>query len=283
MRIGVAVRALLIAKSVSHDPRTTPKLLLFVASRAFDLGVSSFERVASQLLVLERFDLERRSEVTGVTSTLGLGQAELPGVHVAVATCAFARHTAIGRSSPAETVSLRRSVATITGRLGVRAGERPYAVIDLRRLPSAFRMAMRATAGAHLGGKLLAVRVLVAVAASSRLRGQRVSRPLRLVAIAAGNELVSCFEGELSSPVLLDGKSGRPEPVHVVARGTVDGTEGSAVHVAMTVGALLELETPKSLLRRKLGGVAAPAIDVTVQALEREAGEWMSTKPNLRW
>ena len=249
----MAVRALLIPESVSHDPRATPKLLFLVASRALDCGVPPFERVASQLLVLEVFDPERRSDVTGVTSALGLSQTELPSVNIAVATCAFARHAPIGRSASAETVLPRRSVATITGRLSVRTGERPHAVVDLRRFPATFRVAMRATAVAHLGGKLLAMWVLVTVAASSCLHGQEVPRPLRLVAIAAGNELVPCFERKLGSPVLLDGEASRPEPVHVVARGAVDGTESSAMHVSMTVGALIELETSKSLLRGKLG------------------------------
>jgi len=112
---------------------------------------------------------------------------------------------------------------------------------------------MRATAVAHLRCKLLAVWVLVTVTAGSCLHGQDVPRPLRLVAIAARDELMPCFERKLGSPVLLDGEASRPEPVHVVARGAVDGTEGSAVHVSMTVPALIELETAKSLLRGKLG------------------------------
>jgi len=142
---------------------------------------------------------------------------------------------------------------------------------------------MRTTAVAHLGGKLLAVWVLVTVTAGSCLYGQDVPGPLRLVAIAARNELMPCFERKFGSPVLLDGEAGWPEPVHVVACGTIHGAEGSAVHVSMTVRALIEFKTSKSLLRGKLGRVTAPALDVAMQALEREPCERMGTKPDLRW
>jgi len=109
----MTVRAFLVPESVSHDPRTTPKLLLLVASRTLDRRVSPFERVTSQFLVLERFDCERRSEVTGIACSRGFSQAELAGVNVAMATRAFPRHAAIGRSPSTESVLLRRGVATI--------------------------------------------------------------------------------------------------------------------------------------------------------------------------
>jgi hypothetical protein len=82
---------------------------------------------------------------------------------------------------------------------------------------------MRATAVAHLRGELLAVWVLVTVTAGSCLHGQDVPRPLRLVAIAARNELVTCFQRKLGSPVLLDGEASWPKPVHVVACGAIHG------------------------------------------------------------
>jgi hypothetical protein len=249
----MAVRALAIPKSVSHDARATPKLLFLVTGRALDRGVPPLERIAGQLLVLERLDPERRGEVTGVAGPLGLGEPELPGVSVAVAPFAFARHAPIGRSPSAETVLLRRIVAAVTGRLGVGAGERPCAVIDLRGLPAALRVAMRATAVAHLGGKLLTVWVLVTVPTGPGLHAQDVPGPLRLVTIAARDELVSCLERKLGSCVLLDGEPSRPKAMLIVAAGAVGGTQGSAVYVSMAVRAPIELEASKSLLRRKLG------------------------------
>jgi hypothetical protein len=51
----------------------------------------------------------------------------------------------------------------------------------------------------------------------------------------------------------------------------------------MTVRAPIELETAKSLLRGKLGRVAARAFDATMRTVQREPREWMGTKPDLRW
>jgi len=89
------------------------------------------------------------------------------------------------------------------------------------------------------------------------------------------------FEGELGPAVLLDGEARRPKSVLVVTGRAVGASETPAMHVPMTVTALIELQTSISLLRRQLRRMAARASDLPMRAQEWKIGERMGAEPDL--
>ena len=91
--------------------------------------------------------------------------SKLPGVNVALAARSLARRACIGRSAAAQSILLRRAVATVASRFGVSAGERPRAVIDARGVPTTLGMTLGAPSRAHFVGELTAMRVVVTVGA----------------------------------------------------------------------------------------------------------------------
>lgn len=66
----MTIRALPIAESVSHGSNPISEALFSVTGPALELAVRAFERITRQLRMVERFDLERLSDVTGVARAL---------------------------------------------------------------------------------------------------------------------------------------------------------------------------------------------------------------------
>jgi len=126
----MTIGALAIPEPVSHHLRPASQALLLVTADALDLGVSAFERIVGELLVGERLDRERLGDMTGVALALGLAEPKLSGVSVLVTTGTVARRSTVGRPPSAEPVRFRGAMAAVTGRFGVRAGQRPGAVVD---------------------------------------------------------------------------------------------------------------------------------------------------------
>lgn len=281
MRITVTIRALAIPETIPHSLVAASQAFLRMTGHALELFVRAFERIVRELRVIECLDLECRGDVTGAALTLRRSKPELPGVNVAVATRAIARCAAVRGAFAARAVLLRGAMTTVASRFSVRAGKRPRAVIDARRIPAARGVAMGASVLAHLRCELISVRVLMAVDALLRVQLEVVVGAFALMTGRAGHRLVSAIERELGASVLLHGEQGRPESLLVVARLAIDGAEAAPMHVSMTVGALSEFQLTVASLHWQLGRVAAPARDVSMQALQREVGERMSPQPDL--
>jgi hypothetical protein len=112
-------------------------------------------------------------------------------------------------------------------------------------------VALCAPSSPHLVGKLIAVRIVVAIGA---LRGRELeigARPFACVAARAWNGLVLPKKRELRSRVLLNGEERRPEPVLVVAARAIGFPERAAMGVAVAIGALFEPQLPVATRWRK--------------------------------
>ena len=140
---------------------------------------------------------------------------------------------------------------------------------------------MGTAAVAHLDRKLLAVRVVVAIAATLRSELQVVPRSLSLMTTRATDGLMLAFEWELRSTMLFDGEQRGPEPMLVVATRAVGRAEAAAMDVPMAVPALLKLQASVPPLHRKLGRVAAFAHNLSVRSLEGKRRLRVSAKPDL--
>ncbi len=127
----MTVGALAVPEPVSHHSRPASQALLLMTADTLELGVSPFERIVGELCVCERLDRKRLGGVAGVTLALGRAEPELPGVHVPVASGAVTRRSAVCPPSPAKPILFRGAMAAVTRRLGVSAGQRPGAVVDL--------------------------------------------------------------------------------------------------------------------------------------------------------
>jgi hypothetical protein len=178
--------------------------------------MSSLERIGSELGMVERLDLEGLGDMTSIARALRLAEAELPSVNVAMTACALARRTRIGRTMTAQPILFRRSVTAVACGLGMRARERPCAVVDAWGVPPALGVAVRATTGTHLRRKLIAVRVVVTVGASRGGELQARAGALASMAARARHGLMSPAERESRSSVLLYGEGRGPEAMLVV-------------------------------------------------------------------
>jgi hypothetical protein len=215
--------------------------------------VNAFERIVRQLLMIEGLDLEGLRDVTPLALALGRRETKLSGVNVAVAPPALTWRAAVGGTLAFQPVLLRGAVTTFTSRLRVNPGQRPRAVIDSWRFPASLGVAMRTSSVTHLDRELLTMRVVVAVDAALRSDSQVVPRSLAPVTAGAADRLMLAVQRELGAAVLRHREQGRPEPVLVVARGAVGGSEAASMDVAMAVAALLKLQAPISPLHRELG------------------------------
>jgi hypothetical protein len=224
-----------------------------VAGRTLDLAVSALEGIVRKLLVVESVDLERVGDVTGVTRALGRIETKLPSVNVAVATPALTWRTTVRGPLPALPVLLRGAMATVAGRLRVSAGQRPSAVIDPWRLPASLGVAVSAASVAHLDGKLIAMRVVVAVDATPRPELQVVARSFALVTTRTADRLMFPVQRELGAAVPPHGEQRRPKPVLVMTTRAVGDSQAATMHVSMAVATLLKPQTPISALHRELG------------------------------
>lgn len=105
----------------------------------------------------------------------------------------------------------------------------------------------------HLRRKLVSVRVVMAIGAALRLELEVVVRAFSLVAATARDRLMFAVERKLGAAMLLDGEQSGPESLLVMTGLAVGVAETPAMHVFVTVTALVELETAIALLHRKLG------------------------------
>jgi hypothetical protein len=255
----MAVRALVVAKSVAHGPFSVTEAFAGVTGRALQIGVSTFEGIGRELRVVERFDLERVRPMARVAFADGLAQAELPRMHVTVAAGALARRPPIRGPTATQPVCPRSIVAAVASRLGVRPGERPNGVIDTGRVPSTCRVALRTAALAHLCSELVPVRIFVAVDATLPRELEVVTWTFASMAARARNSLMQPLQRKLGAAVLLHRERGRPKATFIVAGGAVRVAEGAAVHVTVAVPTPIELEPAVPTLDRELRGMAPVA------------------------
>ena len=132
------------------------------------------------------------------------------------------------------------------------AGERPNAVIDSRRVPSACRVTLRTSALLRFGDELVSVGVFVAVDATLSRELEIVARTPALVASRARNRLMSTIESELGATVLLYGERSGPKATLVVTSPAIHVAESAPMHVAMAVATAFELEPSIPALGREL-------------------------------
>jgi len=213
----------------------------------------TFKRIGGELGVVERIDLERLGDVTGVAFSFGRSEPELPRVNVAMTTRALARRARIRRSTTAQSILLGRGMTAVTHRLGMCAGQRPCAVVDAGGPPTPFGVAIRAPTGAHLVCELRSVWVVVAIDAGVRGELEVDAGPFALMTARAGHRLMLPLQGEPRAAVLLYAKQRRPEAVLVVTGCAIHLAERPAMRVAMAVGALVEVELPETTFGGKLG------------------------------
>ena len=146
MRVAVAIGALAVAEPVPNGFLPAPQTLTTVTGDTAQIAMCAFEGIGSQLGVVEGRDLERRGCVTHVTPALGLGEAKLTCMSVAMTAGALAGGAAVGRTATAQAILFGRSVTAVTCSFGVRARERPSAVVDAWGVPPALGVAVRASA-----------------------------------------------------------------------------------------------------------------------------------------
>lgn len=270
MRVAVAIGALAVAEPVPNGFLPAPQTLTTVTGDTAQIAMCAFEGIGSQLGVVEGRDLERRGCVTHVTPALGLGEAKLTCMSVAMTAGALAGGAAVGRTATAQAILFGRSVTAVTCSFGVRARERPSAVVDAWGVPPALGVAVRATTRAHLRRKLLTMRVIVTVRTGRGTQLQVRAGALPSMAARARHGLMSPAERETCSGVLLHGEGRGPKAMLVVTTRAVGLAERAVMGVTVTVVALIELELPVSALQRQLWRVAALACDIPVHAFEGE-------------
>jgi hypothetical protein len=134
---------------------------------------------------------------------------------------------------------------------------------------------------AHLDRKLIAMGAVVAVDATLCTDVQVVAGPFALVTSRATDRLMLAGQRELGATVLLNGEQGRPKPVLIMAGPAIGGSEAAPMDVAMTVGALLKLQTPISPLHGELGRMTTFARDLTVQTLQGKCRLRMRAQSDL--
>lgn len=271
MWVAVAVGTCAVAEPVADGLLAAPKTLPLMAGRTSQIAVSAFERIRRHLGVVERFDFERLRRVTCVAGTLRLAQTELTCVHVAMTTRALTRGTAIGPTMTTQTILLRRPMTAVTRGLGVRACERPRAVVDAGGVPPALGVAVRTATRVHLRRKLITMRVVVAIGASHGGELEVGAGAFPSMAARARHGLVPPLEWETCSSVLLHGEGRGPEAMLVVTARAVGLAERPPMGVAVTVVALVELKLAVSTLQRELGRMAPLTGHVAVHPFEREA------------
>jgi len=237
MRIGVAVGAISVAKAISDDLGAIAEAFPAMTGTALELGMHSLQGVVRQSSMVERLDVEGLGHVTYVAFASWLREPELTGMRIGVTTCAFAWSAPVSCSTATHAVIRRRTMTRVARCLGMGAGQRPGAVVDLGRVPPARRMAARTASFRHLPRELVPVRVFVTIGALPGLHAQVVSWPLGSVTCATRNRLVLSLEWKIRALVLRDGKEGGPEAVLVMAGRAVRGTKLASMYVTVAVGA----------------------------------------------
>lgn len=274
----MAIGACRVAEPVPGDLGAAAQAFFSVTCHTLEIGMHAFEGIVGQLRVVEGLDLEGSGGVAHITLAHRVRQSELSGVHVDVATGAFARRPSIGGPASSRSVARRGLVTTVAARVGVSSGERPRAVIDLGSIPALGGMAGGASALGHFCSELVAVRIVVTIGALPCLEPEVVPRALTSVTAATGHRLVFSFQGEISPRVLGHGERGRPEPVHVMTGGAVGRAELATVGVPMTVVALGILEATIAPSDGQLRQVAPIARDLGMHTFQRERRHGMGAK-----
>ena len=198
----MAIGACRVAETVPNDFGPATKAFLSMTRGTFEIGMHPFEGVIGQLRVVEGFDLERSGHMTRIALSLGRREAKLPSVHVGVTAGAFAGSSAVRCAASAGAVTRRGLMTAVTWRAGMDSGQRPRAVIDLGRVPSARGMTARAAPLGHFLGELITMGVFMAIGALPALDSEVVPRPLSAVAAAAGNCLMFPVQRKVGAAVL---------------------------------------------------------------------------------
>ncbi len=232
--------------------------------------MGALERVVRPRGVVEGVDLEGLRDVTSIALVNRIGQPKLTRMDVHVAAPALPRDPAIALARQARAPFARGAVATFASGGRVRAGERPDAVIDLGRVPSVGRMTARASPFRHLFGKLVTVRVVVAVGAFRRPQAKIEAGPLGAMTSATGHGLVLAFQGKIGARMLRDRERRGPEAFLVVTRRAVRRAELSGVCIPMAIGAARVLQTPVAASHRKPRQVTPIAGDLGMHSPQRK-------------
>jgi hypothetical protein len=142
-------------------------------------------------------------------------------------------------------------------------------------------MAIGASTAAHFDRKLIAMGVVVAVDATLCPDVQVVAGSLALVAARAADRLMISGQRKLGAAVLLHGEQSRPKSVLVMAAPAIGRSEAASMDVAMTVRALLKLQTPVPPLHWELRQMTTIARDPSVQTLQWKCCLRMRAEPDL--
>lgn len=250
MGVRVAISAFAIPEPIPDGPLTTPQALGEVTGCACECLVLAFEWVVGELRVVQCADLERVGEVAGIALALGRSQTKLSGVNVTVTSRTLARRTAIRPAAPARSVLFRGAVAAVARGLCMGPRERPSAVVNPWRVPSARGMTVGATPLAHLCRKLRPMRIFVAVDTTLSLQLEVVVGALPTMTAGARNRQMFAVEGKLGASMLLHREGGRPETTLIMTGTAVGVAEATAVYVAMAVPASVKLQATISTLCR---------------------------------
>ncbi len=226
-----------VTKTVSNDFGPATKTFLSMARHTLEIRMHPFEGVIGQLRMVEGFDLERNGHMTCVALSLGRCEAELPSMYVGMTAGTFAWSSAVCCATTAGAVARRGLMTAVTRRAGMNPGQRPRAVIDFGRIPSARGMTARTASLGHFLGELVTMRVLVAIGALPALDPEVVPRPLATVAAAAGNCLVFPLQRKVRAAVLGYGEGSRPKALLIVAGRAVRRAEFASVRIAVAIGA----------------------------------------------
>ena len=198
----MAIGACRVAETVPNDFGPATKAFLSMTRGTFEIGMHPFEGVIGQLRMVEGFDLERSGHMTRIALSLGRREAKLPSVHVGVTAGAFAGSSAVRCAASAGAVTRRGLMTAVTWRAGMNPRQRPRAVVDLGRVPSARGMTARAAPLGHFLGELITMGVFMAIGALPALDSEVVPRPLSAVAAAAGNCLMFPVQRKVGAAVL---------------------------------------------------------------------------------
>jgi hypothetical protein len=117
MRIGVTIRACLVAEPVAHRAGAVSETLALMAGRAFQIGMRALERVCGEPGMIEGRNLERVSGVTGVAFPNGLAESKLTRMNIAVTVPTLSRRTGVRRTATTQAILLRWTMTAITRRL----------------------------------------------------------------------------------------------------------------------------------------------------------------------
>ena len=162
-------------------------------------------------------------------------------------------------------------------------GERPGGMIDVGPIPPLRAVTMGAASLSHLRRELIAVRVVMTVGTGLFSYGETQPWATFAVALATRHGLVAAHQREVGRVVHVGAECGWVEAMRVVALSTLPAItfrKLTSMHIAMTVGALFELQLSISPIRRKRRSMTSRTIHTHVLAVKRKRSALMGAQGN---